>query len=394
MKKETKSDRRSALNSDQTWMPPRGIRYFEREGRPSPYLLEWREAGKRNVQAFKSAADREAVARELVEKKGEFGREVLTFDPAEWRRWLAFRHELGDAIDPMVVLHEWRQLRQGTDRAQVDLTVGQAVEKYVALRLTERLSDDTSRHIRKHVQERFAGVYGAMRLRDVTPQTVRDWLAGLKHGRTGGAVDELTRRHHRKDVSTFLKRACSEGWLLRNPCDAVAVPTKDEEDVSVMPIEDAVKLFAANRDQPCIGRLALEAFGGLRYSSAARIQREHIDTAAKGIAMPGAVHKSGKRKYRQGQPANLWRWLKHAPATCWQMTPRQYLKAKGEAFVRAGVVFPKNVLRHSFASYHLAGFKNPPLTGYLMQHTGLKMLEHYEGIAREADAAKYFRIAP
>jgi site-specific recombinase XerD len=396
-KMTTKSDRRSASNDDQkpVWTPPRGIRYLpERAGRPSPWLLEWREHGNRRVQAFTSEADRELAAKELVEKRGEYGREILTFDVREWRRWLDFKEALGAAIDPMVVLHEWKTFRQGSTVAQADMTVAQAVDAYMRLRLSEKISADTRGHIKTHVKSRFAGSHGAMKLRDVSAQVIRDWLAGVKSSRTGEPVDALTQRHHRKDLNTFLKRAVAEGWILRNPCESVVPPAIDDEDVTVLPIEHAVALFAANRNQPCVGRLALEAFGGLRYSSAARVQAEHIDTKAKGIAMPGALHKSGRRKYRQGQPPNLWAWIKHAPAECWTMTQRQYLKAKGEAFVRAGVPFPKNVLRHSFASYHLAMLKDQPRTAYLMQHTNTKMLEHYEGVATEADAKRFFAIKP
>lgn len=396
----TKRDRRSSSNDDQktTWRPPRGIRYLpERKGRPRPWLLEWRVNGERQTQAYASEADRELAARELVEKKGEFGTEVLTFDPAEWRRWLAFKAEAPAGIDPMVILHEWQHFRQGTDAAGSDMTVADAITRYKELRWhvdDAKISDDTKRHIKKHVEERFGSRFGRLRLREITPEHIRGWLKDLRNGRTGEPVDALTKRHHRKDLNTFLKRAVAEGWIVRNPCDSVAVPTKVQEDVTVLSVEDAVKLFTANRDQPCIGRLALEAFGGLRYSSAARIQKEHLDFDSKGVAMPGKAHKSGKRKYRQGHAANLWAWLAHAPEMCWTMTVRQYLKAKGEAFVRAGVANPGNVLRHSFASYDLALRKDPPKTAYIMQHTSLKMLEIYEGIAKEADAAAYFALTP
>jgi hypothetical protein len=32
--------------------------------------------------------------------------------------------------------------------------------------------------------------------------------------------------------------------------------------------------------------------------------------------MPGAMHKSRKRKFRLGQPAALWAWLEHVRGTC------------------------------------------------------------------------------
>lgn len=187
----------------------------------------------------------------------------------------------------------------------------------------------------------------------------------------------------------------AEGWILRNPCASVALPKIREEDVTVLPVEHAEALFGpANKGQRVLARLALEAFGGLRYVSAGRIRKEHIDFAAKGITMPGALHKSGKRKFRQGQPDNLWSWLAAAPESCWEMSLVQYRHEKREAFVRAGVAMPKNVVRHSFGSYHVAQYRNQPLTAYLMQHNNPKTTDIYLGVATAADAARYFAIVP
>lgn len=388
--KSAQESERGSKNGTQTpWKPPRGIHFFERSDRPTPFVMQWRDGARRRKQAFAKAEDREEAAKELAAKREEHGREILNFDPREWRRWLEFKAVVGE-VDPLLVAQEWKQAKKGL---QADpLTVAEAVTRYMALRSQEKLADETMRHVKKHLQDRFAAQFGSMALQEVTPDQIRGWLAGLVNERTGAPAENLTRRHHRKDLNTFLKQAVREGWIRTNPCEVVKPPPIEAEDVAVIPVEDVRRLFEANRDQPVIGRLALEAFGGLRYSSAARIQKEHIDLKAKGIAMPGMLHKSGKRKYRQGQPANLWAWLKHAPESCWTMTVRQYLKAKGEAFIRAGVSFPRNGLRHSFASYHLALHKNPPLTAYLMQHTNTATTEIYEGVAKEKDARAYFAI--
>lgn len=171
-------------------------------------------------------------------------------------------------------------------------------------------------------------------------------------------------------------------------------PQVEEKDVSVIPINDAIRFFRANRDERVIGRIALEAFGGLRYSSAGRIQRENLNFEDRGIEIPGSIHKSGKRKFRQGHPDCLWAWLEHAPVGCWSMTFLQYREEKREAFVRANVQFIKNIWRHSFASYMLAETKNLPLVSYLMQHKNTTTTGIYEGVATKADARRYLSITP
>jgi len=56
---------------------------------------------------------------------------------------------------------------------------------------------------------------------------------------------------------------------------------------------------------------------------------------------------------------------------------------------------PKNCLRHSFVSYHVALHRNPGHTALLVSHKNQNILyEHYLGVATKADAARYFEIVP
>jgi len=265
----------------------------------------------------------------------------------------------------------------------------------MALRKSEDLlCGETWRHYRIHLTERFCARFGEMRLNELTADHLREWLSSLRNPRTGEPMDAATKQHHRKDVNTFLIRARREGWILSNPCELVTLPREIEVDVTVIPVDAAIQFFRANRDQKVIGRLALEAFGGLRYSTAGRIQLDNVNFTERGIEMPGPIHKSGKRKYRQGHPENLWKWLEHAPADCWTMNFRQYREEKKAAYIRASVAGSHNIWRHSFASYLLALTKNLPLVGYLMQHQHTATTQIYEGVASEADAKRYFAITP
>lgn len=77
------------------------------------------------------------------------------------------------------------------------------------------------------------------------------------------------------------------------------------------------------------------------------------------------------------------------------MTPRQYLEAKSKAFVRARVPHPRNCLRHSFATYHVAANRDVARTAVILCHSSPKMLwQHYKGRGTEADGAAFFLIYP
>ena len=164
-------------------------------------------------------------------------------------------------------------------------------------------------------------------------------------------------------------------------------------------VKDGERLFLHTKDNPVSLRLALEAFGALRYTSACRIRFEDIKWTERGILLPGALHKTGKRHYLENPPDNLWFWLERwrdRPAA-WKMTQRQYLKAKSEAFTEAKVPHPKNVLRHSFCSYHVALHGDAARTAILLQHADQVMLyKHYKAsvATAQADAARWFAINP
>ncbi len=383
----TKSNRKGT-----EWQPPRGVRFFERNDRPQPFFLQWRVEGQRKTLSFPDAAARELYARELVEQRGTHGTALFTFDPNEWRTWQTFK-ERAEGVDPLQILAEWKA---GRSKATGSLTVQVAVEKFVTIKKAEKAwSEGRERQVDLHL-ERFYGHFGARPVRTLTTDEIRVWLQNL-------GVGQHATLHHLKTVSAFLKRAVVEGWGIEdNPCDRIKLGRIIEGDPEVIEIEMAQRFFEANRGQPFLPRLALEAFGGIRSSHAGRIVRECIDFDRRGIRLSARVHKvgmvDGKTRYRQGHPDNLWLWLERATDATWAMTPRDYTRAKREGWIRAGVTptledhWTRNIWRHSFISYHRAAFENPPLTQRLAQHATAGQTEEYEGMATKQDAVAYFGI--
>ncbi len=304
-------------------------------------------------------------------------------------------------------------LLDGTDRDRLrEMTVAEAVLRYRQLMVQEgahQRKSDTFSHCEMHLEKRFAGTFGQMKLCDIRNDHIREWLDALASPKTRGQPMHLrTRHHHLKSVKAFFRRAVLEEWLDRNPARTVKLPPVLQEDVNVIPVRDAFQFFKENRNDRAIGRLALEAFGGLRFNSAGNIVVDEIHFDQRALVLPAIKHKSKKRHYRQGHPANLWEWLKFAPPECWQMTRRHYMRQKTFMWIisklRPAVAIneadrerfrqQRNVFRHSFASYLLAIVKTYPPVQYLMQHATAKMTEHYEGRATERDARLYFAITP
>lgn len=351
---------------------PRGVKIGHRkDGRPKPYFVRFGHP--RKTESFVTERERNDRAADLKTAREEHGAQVMRFDPKEWA--------------------EFKTWKESKARQRVGLLTKDAIEEYLKLRAAEGLAGDSIRHTRTNLR-RFAEMLGNTSLADIAPAHVREWLAHLEEKKLGPA----SRRHHRKDLNVFFNRAIREEWRTGvNPCTTVVPPKVTQtEEVAVMALKEAFQFFKANRDQRSVGRLAAEAFAGLRHSSAARLELADLQFAECGLVLPGSKHKSGRRHYVDGYPRNLWRWLKHAPADCWTLTGRNYGAHKAMAFARAGLENPGNVFRHTFTTMHLAAFKDAPALGTLLTHRNLTMLyAHYKGRGvSQAVARAFFMITP
>lgn len=396
--------------------------FFEDRGRgASPFFARWRDAGKKRSKAFKTASARAKFAHQWAASRTLGLPTVPTAGPRELETWKTFDRMTAGA-NPIEVARFWiKHHAAGLDR----LSVSEAIKRFLKLRDGLKISSDSTSHMLLHVTRLAEAVGCSTQLGALDSDAIRAALASLLDPETGEPFSAVTLRHHLRSWRCMMDTARAERWIVHNPCDAVTPPQGDSEErdesgeggddpVNILTVEQASHFFAVNRDSLAIGRLALEAFGGTRYTSAARIKMESIKFDSLGIVFPGKAHKSTNRHFVQGWPDNLFAWLKHAPTACWEVKKRQYLELKRAAFVRAGLkpaapadglkwsdaelaqfAAMKNVFRHSFATYHLAAEDDPPLTLKLLTKTSLVSLKNdYQGRATEEDGKRYLGILP
>jgi integrase len=176
-------------------------------------------------------------------------------------------------------------------------------------------------------------------------------------------------------------------------------------------IDEAEALFRANEeiDPGICGLLALGAFAGMRSSAIVRLAYDELDFKNRAILTPAAKTKKNRRHFIEGLPENLWSWLEKTPPQAFQMSPREFARRREAALARAGLLVtkaeakktgakpkapPKNCLRHSFVSYHVALHRDPGKTALLVSHKDQAILwDHYLGVATAEDAGRYFAIA-
>lgn len=380
----------------------RGVRTIDRPNRPNPYGCQWRErvfdaaAGdyvvKVRTQFFSSKTARDSFAGlRAKERRSGMARELLTREETEEYR--AIKAAFG-GVPWQVVLAGYHENQQRTGRAVCTVTVEKAVADYLAEALALRdavppkLSGDTYRQ-KYHKLTLFAEQFGGLLLDQVKSNEVESWIDDFDEVAT-----DVTFDNYRKHVRALYGWAIEKKLVGANPAADVKRRGDGPAEIKFLSVAQTARLFhtALTYEQDghrpflrIVGRLALEAFIGLRFSSGCRIEKSDINFADRGILLPRRKLKTGmvaggRGHYIDNLPEQVWAWLAIAPAETWVVKPRDYMGLKSQLFHVAGVPHPHNCLRHAFCSYDIAAHKNPGRTATILCHRDQELLwRHYFG---------------
>lgn len=387
----------------------RGVRILpERAGRPKPFGVQWservwddakgREVRKVKTQFFDNETDRDRRAATLRDARRAGA--LQTMNRREVDEWRAFRAAIGSTPWPEVV-NGWRAHLQAAGVLPSGKTVASFATEWLAdLKAAVDRSEFSLGTYRHHKQKvgLFVGQFGHMRLNEPRTEDVAAWLKSLNLEAAG------TYNNYRKSVSAFFAAAVKAKHRGDNPCKTIDERADGGEEVGILTVPQLAQLFhtaqtfedgrGEKRFAIALRRLALEAFAGVRYSSACRLTAEDVNIEDKGIRHTARSIKTRKRQYIEGYPELLWDWLRIAPLDT-NLTERQYLKLKSDLFFEAGVPHPHNCLRHSFATYHLASRPNPGQTAYLLCHRNQnKLWDHYKGNAKASEGKRWEMLTP
>lgn len=146
----------------------------------------------------------------------------------------------------------------------------------------------------------------------------------------------------------------------------------------------------------CLPAVVIQLFAGVRPMEIQRLQWEHIDFDHGFIKIDHDVAKTRSVRIIRIEP-NLRAWLDTLPEKerSGSVVPGGYAaKIKAIRYV-AGISQKQDVLRHSFASYHLAAYADLKALQEAMGHgTPEMVLKHYRALVTKADAVEFWKIAP
>jgi len=122
---------------------------------------------------------------------------------------------------------------------------------------------------------------------------------------------------------------------------------------------------------------------------------EMVDWPEREIRLPGSITKTGNPRNIDVIDA-LRAWIGDNPPTEGKIVaPSKLYFRRKELFRLAEVPRKRNALRHSFASYHAANFRDPGgLQIQLGQQSPSVLFKHYIAATRKSDAETFFNLRP
>ena len=264
------------------------------------------------------------------------------------------------------------------------------VQALIVAFMAAKTQDGASERYLKDLRNRlgiFEEDFGAANVGEIFPNQIDDWLRSLK-----GAAQ--TRNNYRTILRTLFEYAVSRGYVKDNVVAKLAKAKVVRGAPEIFtPAQMQSILEKAPRD--FIPYLAIGAFAGLRSAEIERLDWSEVDLTGKLIHIKAEKSKSAQRRL-VAISKNLLAWLapysrKQGPVA----DPERVRVARDKTCAAAKIVWPANVLRHSFASYHLAYHQNAAATAAELGHTSPAMLyKHYRELVKPDAAAQWWNVSP
>ncbi len=273
------------------------------------------------------------------------------------------------------------------------LKAGEVRRMTISELVAARLAIIEKKHSRQHLIDsrsrlnRFMEEFGDHDVSQVTSFDVDEFLEGL-------GVSEQTALNYRRALSALFSEAVRREACEENPvCKSLKIDVTPSE-IGILTVEQARGLLQS-ADKTILPAIALGLFAGVRKAEILRLDWSQIDLERGLIEIKASQAKTAARRLIEIQPV-LNHWIASLAKTSGSVAPSPtlYRDRLVEAREAAGIKnWPANALRHSFASYHLAHFRDAAALALQLGHHGTALLfRHYREMVHPDEAARYWRL--
>ena len=321
--------------------------------------------------------------------------ELIAATRTESRETVLSNHEIVDAKRAMERLAE-AGLSMSLDRAiELALPTLRSSGRHVLLdSLLSEFAEVKQESWRPHTRRNFKVVanmareqFAGLSVAEITPKLLSEWLHSF--GRPAYALGLI------RTLRPAFSYAVRQGMLPESPFSKLEpIRTTARTGIDIFTPEEARQLMEA-APEDCKAAYAMLLFAGIRPVELTRLKWKAVRDGF--IHLTPDITKTAQVRNIEIEP-NLAAWLKstgdHKPEE--PICPSNW-KRKNQATRRdAGLANRQDVARHSYATYHLAKYRDKGALEENMGHmTGSAMLmRHYRAAATPAEAEKYWSIFP
>ncbi len=262
------------------------------------------------------------------------------------------------------------------------MSLAAAVHTYLAKKESESLRDLSLKQIRWKLGM-LTEHFGDEKCNTITPTRLEQWFSERKWARS--TIDGVIAK-----IGPFFTWCVREGYCEGNPCKAVKRPMGDDSPPAIFTPSEARKLLltALKTDPGMIPYLAIGLFAGVRPLEIQRLQQQDITDRYIEIT-------AAKAKTRQRRLVSLSDNLKEWIALGRDLALTNKPKRLARVLHIAELEWKPDIMRHSFASYHLAMYRSADKTAFELGHRDSKMLfSHYRELVTQEAAQAYWAIRP
>lgn len=240
--------------------------------------------------------------------------------------------------------------------------------------------------------EIFKKQFATREIMSVTTKDLENWLIyerrlrGWSASTINGYITEL------KALFSFAKR-CE--CINDNPAENLQKHTTDEKMPAIMAPSDVARLFShVEKIEPSYAcQFAISFFAGVRPGELEKLNWGDVNTGEKIITVSPSASKVRRARHIYIEK-NLLLWL--SSGTSGPLVQSDFARKRRDICKLLGIKWTPDVARHTFATLHLAKYKDAAHTAHELGHVGGvdTLYRHYRGLATVDEAEQFWAIEP
>jgi integrase len=358
-----------------------------RHSKTHPYYLDLRAFGQ-GRKFFKTKAEAEAERLRQLTLRERGGREAVGLPSEELSAIVQARKKLaahGRTLTEAATfyLDYLERIRR------CNVTVAELAREVVEAKRKDGRVPMYVADLKKRLA-RFCADFGERPIAAITVEELDNWLRNLD-------CSPKSRANFRANVGVLFSYAERRRMIDSNPILRTARPKLADLPPEIFTVDELAALLnaASSRAPDVVPMLAIGAFSGLREAEIKRLDWSEVDQKRGHIEVKSSKAKSARRRIVEMQ-SNLREWLQPYAGMTGPVVPVNSRKKLDLVRKAARLTrWPKNGLRHSYASYRLAAIHDAPRVASELGHTSPQMLySTYRELVFPDEAKRYWKLIP